>query len=59
MSTVHRSGIPMTHIERPTKWVKVSTELLTQLGEWSEPVRVKIESDIDDVLELIFKREEK
>jgi hypothetical protein len=38
------------------KWVQVSTELLAQLGEWSEPVRVMIESDVDDVLELVFQR---
>jgi hypothetical protein len=37
-----------------TKWVRVSTELLAELGEWSEPVRVKIETDVDNVLELIF-----
>jgi len=44
--------------EEPTKWVKVSTALLAELGEWSEPVRVKVESDTDNVLEMIFKREE-
>ena len=38
------------------KWVRVSTELLAQLGEWSEPVRVKVESDVDNVLELVFQR---
>jgi len=43
--------------EEPTKWVKVSTELLAELGEWSEPVRVKVESDVDNVLEMVFKRE--
>lgn len=43
--------------EEPTKWVKVSIELLAELGEWSEPVRVKVERDTDDVLELVFKRE--
>ena len=40
----------------PTKWVQVSTELLAQLGEWSEPVRAKIVEDKDGVLELIFQR---
>jgi hypothetical protein len=37
-----------------TKWVRVSTELLAQLEEWSVPVRVKIERDVDDVLEMVF-----
>jgi hypothetical protein len=40
------------------KWVQVSTELLAELGEWSEPVRVKVETDVDNVLELIFQRYE-
>lgn len=40
------------------KWVQVATELLAELGEWSEPVRVKVESDVDGVLELIFQRVE-
>jgi hypothetical protein len=40
------------------KWVRVSTELLAQLGEWSEPVRVKIISDTDNVLDMIFERVE-
>ena len=42
-----------------TIYVKVSTDLLAALGEWSEPVRVKVERDWnDDTFELIFKREE-
>jgi hypothetical protein len=45
-------------IEEPTKWVQVSTELLAELGEWSEPVQVKVESDQDNILELIFRRYE-
>ena len=43
-------------VETPTKWVMVSTELLAQLGEWSEPVRAKIVSETDGVLELVFQR---
>ncbi len=39
-----------------TKWVLVSTELLAQLQEWSEPVRVKIVEDDAGVLEMIFER---
>jgi hypothetical protein len=38
------------------KWVQVSTELLAQLGEWSEPVRVKVVSETDGVLEMVFER---
>jgi len=45
-------------VEGPTKWVKVSTELLAELGEWSEPVRVKIVSETDGVLDMIFERVE-
>jgi hypothetical protein len=41
------------------KWVKVSTELLAELGEWSEPVRVKIEADVDNVLEMVFQTVER
>lgn len=40
----------------PFKWVRVSTELLAQLGEWSEPVRVKVVEDQSDVLDMIFQR---
>ena len=40
--------------EERTKWVEVSTELLGELGEWSEPVRVKVESETDGVLMMIF-----
>jgi hypothetical protein len=38
------------------RWLRVSTELLAELGEWSEPVRVKVVSDTDGVLNMIFKR---
>ena len=38
------------------KWVKVSTELLAQMHEWSEPVRVKIVSDEEGVLDMVFER---
>ena len=45
------------HIEGDiAKWVQVSTELLAELGEWSEPVRVKVVSDADNVLDMIFQR---
>lgn len=27
-----------------TVWVEVSTELLAEMGEWSEPVQVRIEN---------------
>jgi hypothetical protein len=40
-----------------TIYVKVSTHLLGELGEWSDPVRVKAEQQPDDTYELIFKRE--
>jgi hypothetical protein len=43
-------------VETPTKWVMVSTELLAQLGEWSEPVRVKVVSDADGILDMVFQR---
>lgn len=42
-----------------TIYVKVSTPLLGELSEWSEPVRVKVERDWnDDTFEMIFRREE-
>ena len=40
------------------KWVRVSTELLAQVGEWSEPVRVMVVSDVDNMLDLVFQRVE-
>lgn len=41
-----------------TIYVKVSTALLAELSEWSEPVRVKVERDWnDDTFEMVFKRE--
>jgi len=47
------------HIEGDTiRWVQVSTELLAELGEWSEPVRVKVVSETDGVLEMVFQRAE-
>jgi len=45
-----------THVAPPDKWVRVSGELLPQLGEWSEPVRVKVVRDEAGVLDLIFER---
>ena len=39
------------------KWVRVSTELLAELEEWSDPVRVRISSETDGVLEMEFRRE--
>lgn len=36
------------------KSVRVSTELLAQMGEWSRPVRIKIVGDENDVLEMVF-----
>ena len=38
------------------KWVRVSHELLAQLGEWSEPVQIMIVSETDDVLDMAFRR---
>ena len=40
------------------KWVRVSTELLAELGQWSEPCRIKIVSDVDDILDMVFERVE-
>ena len=45
-------------LEQAAKWVQVSTELLAELGEWSEPVQAKVVSDTDGVLDLIFRRYE-
>jgi hypothetical protein len=40
-----------------TIYVKVTTELLADLFDWSEPVRVKVEKNYtDDTYEMIFKR---
>ncbi len=41
-----------------TIYVKVSTELLAESAEWSEPLRVRIERQPDDTYEMTFKREE-
>ena len=38
------------------KWVRVSTELLAELGDWSEPVQVQIVEDKDNILEMVFRR---
>ena len=38
-------------------WVRVSTELLAQLNDWSEPVRIKVASDEDDILTMYMMRE--
>lgn len=37
------------------KWVRVSTELLAQLREWSSPVQVCVTSEEDGVLEMQFR----
>jgi hypothetical protein len=29
-------------MERPEVWVEVSRELLDQLGEWSQPIQVRV-----------------
>lgn len=42
--------------EMPIKWVRVSTELLAQLGEWSEPVQVQVVGERDGELEMVFRR---
>lgn len=40
-----------------TVYVKVSTALFPELAEWSEPVRVRLERDLnDDTYELIVQR---
>lgn len=40
-----------------TIYVKVSTELLAELSEWSPTVQAKIERDWnDDTYELVFRR---
>lgn len=44
-------------IEPRESWVRVSTELLAELGEWSEPVRIRILEDDNGVLEMLFKTE--
>jgi hypothetical protein len=38
-------------------WVEVATELLAELGEWSDPVRVRI-SDLrpDGGVEMVFQK---
>lgn len=36
------------------RWVRVSTEMLAELGEWSQPLRVKIISETDRILDMIF-----
>ena len=55
------SDVPMARVTIEGdrwKWVRVSHELLAELGEWSEPVRVKVVSDVDDILDLVFERVE-
>ena len=55
------SDVPMARVTIEGdrwKWVRVSTELLAELQEWSEPVRVKVVSDVDDILDLVFERVE-
>jgi hypothetical protein len=39
-----------------SKMVEVSTELLAEMHEWSEPVEVRVEADRDGVLEMTFRR---
>lgn len=39
-----------------TIWVKVSTELLAELTEWSDPVQVRVEKDSDDTYGMVFRR---
>lgn len=39
-----------------TVYVKVSTELLAELDEWSPAVQAKIERHPDDTYELVFRR---
>jgi len=41
-----------------SKWVEVATELLAELGEWSEPYQVKIIRDNNGELEMIFRKPE-
>ena len=38
-------------------YVKVSTALLAEMFEWSDPLRVRIERQADDTYEMTFKRE--
>lgn len=41
----------------PTVWVEVATELLAELGEWSEPVQVRVERiDPAGRCEMVFRR---
>lgn len=41
-----------------TIFVKVSTELLSSMNEWSEPVQVRIERQPDDTYEMVFRKVE-
>ena len=43
-SSVPNCGCPPAPANLPRSvWVEVSTELLAELGEWSDPVQVRIE----------------
>lgn len=47
------------HVEGQTwKWVRVSTELLAEMREWSEPVEVRIVGEDNGVLDMEFRRVE-
>lgn len=52
------TALPLVRPPR-TIFVKVSTELLSDLSEWSEPLRVKVERDWnDDTYEMVFRLNE-
>lgn len=39
-----------------TKFVEVSTSLLATLGEWTEPLQVRVASEVDAILEMQFRK---
>ena len=51
------TGSPTDALPR-TVYVKVSTEILAELADWSEPLHVRIEREIDDSFVMVFKRPE-
>lgn len=54
-----RSDVPIARVTIEGdrwKWVRVSDELLAELGEWSEPVRIMVVSETDGILDMVFQR---
>jgi len=44
--------------EPRSQWIEVSSELLADLKQWSEPLQVKVERDNNGELLMIFRQPE-